>query len=69
MGAAKDGNGPYCYHWTRKRYEVAPGVAAPGCFSCYERDIASSLMPGTRGMWPTTRFVLAMTGKVLQHLR
>lgn len=48
---------PASFHWIRKLYESAPGIAAPAPFVTNETEIAPSPMPGTEGCWATTRFV------------
>ena len=45
------------FHWVRKLYEPAPGVAAPEPFVTNEQEIAPSPLPDTAGSWATTRFV------------
>jgi len=47
---------PARFHWVRKLYEPAPGVAAPTAFVTNEQDIAPLAMPDTQGKWATTRF-------------
>jgi len=44
------------FHWVRKLWEPAPGLAPPAPFVTNEADIAPSPMPGTEGRWATTRF-------------
>jgi (S)-ureidoglycine aminohydrolase len=51
-----EGSGPARFHWIRKLYEPAPGVAHPSAFVTNERDIAPIAMPDTGGKWATTRF-------------
>lgn len=48
---------PARFHWIRKAYVPAPGLGAPDAFVVNEQDIAPSAMPGTNGVWATTRFV------------
>ncbi len=48
---------PARFHWVRKLYETAPGVAAPEAFVTSDRDISPIAMPDTGGRWATTRFV------------
>lgn len=43
------------FHWVRKAYEPAPGVAPPTAFVVNEADVAPATMPGT-AKWMTTRF-------------
>ncbi|MCA0433402.1 MAG: (S)-ureidoglycine aminohydrolase [Proteobacteria bacterium] len=45
------------FHWIRKRYEPAPGLAVPEAFVVREQDVAPVTMPDTKGVWSTTRFV------------
>jgi (S)-ureidoglycine aminohydrolase len=45
------------FHWLRKLYEPAPGIAPPVAFVTNEAEIAPVAMPGTEGRWATTRFV------------
>ncbi len=45
------------FHWIRKIWEPAPGLAPPRAFVTDERSIAPVAMPGTEGRWATTRFV------------
>ena len=53
---ANPGPAPARLHWIRKRYEPAPGLAAPEAFVTNERDVARDPMAGTDA-WATTRFV------------
>ena len=48
---------PARFHWIRKLYEYAPGLAAPKSFVTSDRDIKPVAMPDTGGRWATTRFV------------
>ena len=52
-----EGPEPARFHWFRKLYEPAPGLAPPPAFVTDEREIAPVAMPGTEGRWATTRFV------------
>ena len=45
------------FHWIRKRYEKAPGLAPPKAFVTRDQDATPVAMPGTNGTWSTTRFV------------
>ncbi|SUB01465.1 Uncharacterized conserved protein, contains double-stranded beta-helix domain [Pannonibacter phragmitetus] len=45
------------FHWVRKAYEDAPGIARPKAFVTNEKQIEPVAMPGTNGAWATTRFV------------
>lgn len=46
-----------CFHWVRKIYEPATGVAKPDVLILNDKDIAPTPMPDTNGAWATTRFV------------
>lgn len=48
---------PARFHWLRKLYEPAPGLAPPEPLVINERDIPPMPMPDTGGAWATTRFV------------
>lgn len=48
---------PVRFHWIRKAYEAVKGVAAPEPIFTNERAIAPTVMPDTKGVWATTRFV------------
>ncbi|MCU0898945.1 MAG: bifunctional allantoicase/(S)-ureidoglycine aminohydrolase [Cypionkella sp.] len=50
------GAAPARFHWLRKLYEPAPGVASPEPIITHDRDVPLSLMPDTNGVWGTTRF-------------
>ncbi len=45
------------FHWIRKAYEPASGLAAPEPFVTSDRDHIPNPMPDTNGVWATTRFV------------
>jgi (S)-ureidoglycine aminohydrolase len=45
------------FHWIRKLYEPAPGLAAPEAFVTSDAEIPPVPMPDTGGRWATTRFV------------
>ena len=45
------------FHWIRKRYRVAEGVAPPAPFVTHETKGTTAPMPDTNGVWRTTRFV------------
>ncbi|PPB82137.1 (S)-ureidoglycine aminohydrolase [Albidovulum inexpectatum] len=51
------GGVPLRFHWIRKLYEPAPGIATPASFVTRDQDVAPVAMPGTQGRWATTRFV------------
>lgn len=51
------GRGPATFHWVRKAYEQADGIAAPEAFVTHERDVPPRPMPDTDGVWATQRFV------------
>lgn len=44
------------FHWIRKLFEPAPGIAAPEAFVTSDNAIAPTPMPDTNGVWATTRF-------------
>jgi (S)-ureidoglycine aminohydrolase len=52
-----EGSGPARFHWIRKIYEPAPGVAMPQSFVTNEKLVPPTPMPDTNGVWATTRFV------------
>ena len=52
-----EGPQPLRFHWYRKLWEPAPGIARPEAFVTNERDIPPVPMPDTEGRWATTRFV------------
>ncbi|WP_370241140.1 bifunctional allantoicase/(S)-ureidoglycine aminohydrolase [Pararhodobacter marinus] len=45
------------FHWVRKIWQPAPGLAEPDVLILNEQDIAPTPMPDTNGAWATTRFV------------
>ena len=51
------GKSPAAFHWVRKAYEAAPGVAVPPAFVTSDGAVQPHPMPGTDGKWATTRFV------------
>ena len=56
--ARNAGRGPVRFHWIRKRYQAADGLAVPDAvFVADEAAVAPEPMPGTDGRWATTRFV------------
>lgn len=52
-----EGGAPARFHWLRKRYEPAPGIALPEAFIASDGDTPIRWMPGTGECWGTTRFV------------
>ena len=52
-----EGPEPARFHWIRKLYEPAPGVAHPTTFVTNEQSLPLTTMPDTNGAWATTRFV------------
>jgi (S)-ureidoglycine aminohydrolase len=52
-----EGASPARFHWIRKLYEPAAGVAAPAAFVTNEKLVPPVAMPDTDGAWATTRFV------------
>ncbi len=55
--ARNDGDAPARFHWIRKRWTPADGLARPDPVIASEAEIAPAPMPGTEGRWATTRFV------------
>ncbi|WP_126978170.1 bifunctional allantoicase/(S)-ureidoglycine aminohydrolase [Frigidibacter oleivorans] len=51
------GTEPARFHWVRKIWEPAEGIARPDPFVTDEAEIAPIAMPDTGGGWATTRFV------------
>ncbi len=45
------------FHWIRKAYEPADGVAAPEPFVTSDAEVTPKEMPGTEGRWATSRFM------------
>ncbi|MDB2407475.1 bifunctional allantoicase/(S)-ureidoglycine aminohydrolase [Jannaschia sp.] len=45
------------FHWIRKRYVAADGIAVPVPVFTSDQEVAPTLMPDTNGTWGTTRFV------------
>ncbi|TRW95742.1 (S)-ureidoglycine aminohydrolase [Paracoccus sp. M683] len=45
------------FHWWRKRWQPAPGIAKPDVIVVQEQDIEPRPMPDTSGAWATTRFM------------
>ncbi len=54
---ANRGDGPVSFHWIRKRYRAAEGIAAPESFVTHEDERERTHMPGAENVWMTTRFV------------
>lgn len=52
-----DGPGPVKFHWIRKAYEAAEGIATPEAFVATDAETPLDPMPGTEGRWATQRFV------------
>jgi (S)-ureidoglycine aminohydrolase len=52
-----DGDGLVKFHWVRKRYVEAEGVARPEAFVTSDQEVAPIEMPDCDGVWATTRFV------------
>jgi (S)-ureidoglycine aminohydrolase len=48
---------PVHFCWIRKAYEKVVGIEKPSAFVINEHDIAPGIMPGSNGVWATTRFV------------
>ena len=55
--ARNDGDGVARFHWIRKRYQAADGIAVPRAVFTADADVAPTVMPDTDGAWATTRFV------------
>lgn len=51
------GTGLLQFHWIRKRYEAANGIATPEAFVTSDKDVPPTKMPDCDGVWATTRFV------------
>jgi (S)-ureidoglycine aminohydrolase len=51
------GDAPARFHWIRKRWEPAAGVAKPKAFLTSDQATPLSRMPDTDGVWATTRFM------------
>jgi (S)-ureidoglycine aminohydrolase len=49
---------PCHFHWIRKRYQPVEGIDAPDAFVTTDSDTPTIEMPGTDGIWATTRFVM-----------
>jgi (S)-ureidoglycine aminohydrolase len=45
------------FHWIRKSYEAVDGIDLPPVLVTSDDAIIPSAMPGTNGVWATTRFV------------
>lgn len=52
-----EGHGPARFHWLRKLYEPAPGVAHPEPIISSDQATPVRWMPDTGERWGTTRFV------------
>ena len=52
-----EGQGPARFHWLRKLYEPAPGVALPEPILSSDQATPVGWMPDTGERWGTTRFV------------
>ncbi len=50
------GKTPARFHWIRKLYEHAPGIAVPEAFVTSDKELHPTPMPDTNGVWATTRF-------------
>ena len=51
------GDHPAIWHWIRKRYVPAAGLAVPDAFVTSDADTAPIPMPDCDGAWATSRFV------------
>jgi (S)-ureidoglycine aminohydrolase len=47
---------PAKFHWVRKAYETADGIARPEAFVTSDAEVNPHPMPGTNGTWATQRF-------------
>lgn len=54
---SNDSKAPVRFMWVRKAYEAVKGIDKPEPFFLNEHDIVPGSMPGTKGVWSTTRFV------------
>lgn len=54
---SNDTAAPLRFHWIRKRYRPADGIAPPSAFVTHEERGTTGAMPDTNGVWATTRFV------------
>lgn len=45
------------FHWIRKAYDAVDGIDPPEAFFTNEQNVSPTAMPGTNGVWATTRFV------------
>ncbi len=52
-----DGGEDAVFHWIRKRYEPAAGLASPDPIVTSDRETPPVAMPDTDGRWATTRFM------------
>ncbi len=48
---------PVYFHWIRKRYNRVDGIGTPPPLVTNEQHITPEIMPESRGLWKTTRFV------------
>nr|WP_317198703.1 bifunctional allantoicase/(S)-ureidoglycine aminohydrolase [uncultured Psychrobacter sp.] len=44
------------FHWIRKAYQYVDGIDAPEAFVTSDHEVDGIEMPGTDGVWKTTRF-------------
>lgn len=51
------GTAPTRFHWIRKAYDAVDGIDPPEAFFTNEQNVSPTAMPGTNGVWATTRFV------------
>ncbi|WP_298437853.1 bifunctional allantoicase/(S)-ureidoglycine aminohydrolase [uncultured Jannaschia sp.] len=51
------GDAALTFHWIRKAWEPAPGVAPPAFFTASDDAVTPTAMPDTDGAWATTRFM------------
>lgn len=48
---------PASFHWLRKRYQPVEGLETPKAFVTSDQAVVPVAMPGTDGVWATSRFV------------
>lgn len=55
-----DHEATFTFHWIRKAYQAAKGIAPPEAFLTHETEAPVIVMPDTKDAWSTTRFVSPM---------
>ncbi len=48
------------FHWLRKKYRFVDGIDKPDAFVTSDQAVTPEAMPGTNGIWATSRFVDAL---------